>query len=402
MSNLTKISDLMSSTNSPPTPNKDATDSDKVFGSRGRLVDYVDPSSEPAAQILKCGYAIVRVCDEKKAKELAGGLWNDMADLGTGIERYGPETWSNSNWPQTTHGLLQNQGVAHWRGVCKARLATLPTWEQDIFKGNRVISSFDAVAFARPASQQRTYKGNGFDKDVPQVAEWLHTDQAKAKTQTMHHIQGAFALVDIDASMQRTQLVIPKEGEWLQSSRDRFIAAFPPEPPVKGRFDPEREEWVKHTTAEKKWLVENGRVIAPELKAGEMLLWDSGVPHASVPGPLLPGQAERGVRMSVFVSAHPIALINSPHDLRLRRKMLEDGVTSGHRVTTTGKTKAKPYLPCKFDETGRTYGKDLPTFSKNHRVSDYAENWERKQRQQEHDPVAAGIAEMCGGYGHEL
>jgi hypothetical protein len=362
---------------------------------RGRLFPFLDQSDKHVKDLVNDGYTIVRICSEERAAELAAGTWADLEGLGTGIKRDDPKTWKNDvNWPQTTHGLLQNQGAGLWRGTCEARIETAPFW-QAFFGGQQPLLSFDAVSVCRPDSQARAAK-NGKDKDVPAVAEWLHTDQAKGKSQCMHHFQGALALTTLGTAEQKTQLVISKEGETMQSFRDRFLAAFPPEPTIPGKFDPERSEWYKHGTAEKKWLVENGIVISPRLKPGQMLIWDSGVPHASIPGELPEGQKERNVRMSAFISAIPKSIADRD-DIKLRREMLEKGETSGHRVTQLGK-KGK-YLACKFNKKGRTYGKKIPDYADYRVVTGIKRAVESKVAGEEHDEVAAKIGKFCGGYG---
>tara|TARA_Y100000389_G_scaffold131817_1_gene129198 strand:- start:89 stop:1237 length:1149 start_codon:yes stop_codon:yes gene_type:complete len=364
---------------------------------RGRLFCMVTRGSadmaKAAGQLIARGYAVVDVCSPERAAELESEVWTDLEALGTGIDRNDPKTWTNDRWPQTSHGLLQNQQVGLWEGTCLARLETEETWWQ-LLGQERVISSFDAIAVCRPDSQERCYKAelrNQKEKGEGELlSSWLHTDQAKAKTQCLHHIQGAFAITDLGPAEQRTQLVVPKSPlETMQSFRDRFVAAFPPEPVAKGKFNPEREEWVKHSDAERAWLLREGEIVTPELKAGQMLLWDSGVPHASIPGPVAEGQ-KRKVRISTFVSAVPIAGV-SPHDLRERKKMLEQGDTSGHRVTAEGKTK---YLQCKFAKVGRSYGKKLPTYSAARVVSGF-----KRAHEEDDDSVAAKTARFCGGYG---
>jgi hypothetical protein len=364
---------------------------------RGRLFPYMlrgSPKMAAAvARLFARGYAVVDVCSPERAAELESEVWTDLEALGTGIDRNDPSTWNNDRWPQQTHSLLQNQQVGLWEGTCLARLETEETWWQ-LLGQERAISSFDAISVARPDSQERCYKAelrNQKEKGEGELlSSWLHTDQAKAKTQCLHHIQGAFAITDLGPAEQRTQLVVPKSPlETMQSFRDRFVAAFPPEPAAKVKFDPEREEWVKHSDAERAWLLREGEIVTPELKAGQMLLWDSGVPHASIPGPVAEGQ-KRKVRISTFVSAVPIAAV-SPGDLLERKKMLEQGDTSGHRVTTKGKTK---YLQCKFAKTAWSRGKPLPAYSAARVVSGF-----KRAHEEDDDSVAAKIARLCGGYG---
>ena len=368
---------------------------------RGRLVPLLDTEHAAAKKLMSDGYAIVTVCTPERAAELAAGLWADIETTCPGVDCHKPETWTNNLWLQTTHELAQNQQIGLMQGVCEARVETMPMW-MALFGGKRVISSFDAASFARPVQQGNKYKAELSHQrkhGEPQLlSSWLHTDQAKGKSECLRHVQGAFALTALGVAEQRTQLVVPREGETMQSFRDRFLAAFPPVPGLKAK-DIERREWVQHTheagaAEERKWLLENGRVITPVLAAGEMLLWDSGVPHASVPGPC-DRSAERAMRMTTFISALPIELIE-PADLKLRREMLESGVTSGHRVTELGLTKAKPYIACKFANTGRTWGRDLPDYNAARLVTGIKRAWNAGEK----PTIAYKMAKHCGGYGH--
>lgn len=360
---------------------------------RGRLFPFMNTECKHTQELIENGYTIADICSPERAAELASEAWADLEGLKTGIDRDDPKTWNNKNWPQHTHSLLQNQGAGLWRGTCMARLETVPFWQR-LYCGEQPLLSFDAIAVARPDTQDRAFK-TGHDTNVPQIAEWLHTDQAKGKAQCMHHLQGALALTKLGPAEQKTQLVIPKSGESMQAFRDRFVAAFPPTPPAKGKFDPERSEWIKHTAEEKAWLVANGRVVSPELEPGQMLIWDSGVPHASIPGPLPEGQSKRGVRMSCFVSAIPRSIADAA-DIEVRKGMLEKGFTSGHRVTELGKSGR--YLACKFSDTGRTYGKELPAYSKDRAVCGFKRAADDESAGESVDPIAAKMAKYCGGY----
>ena len=366
---------------------------DRLIAPRGRLAKLLHPAHPATESLLKYGYAVVRVCSRERAAQLFDEVMKDLEALGTGIDPSNPSTWTNARWPQTTHGLLQNQGAGLWRGTCLARLETLKFW-QELYGGQEVISSFDAISVCRVDSQERCYKTELANQaklgEAQLLASWVHTDQAKAKSQCLHHIQGALALTPLGEAEQRTQLVVPKEDETMQSLRDRLLEAFPPKAPKKGAT-PERSEWDKATDEERKWLIANGRVVAPVLDAGQMILWDSGVPHASIPGP---ANGPRKPRVSTFVSALPISLIDA-EDLALRKEMLERGFTSGHRVTTKGTN--KPYLMCKFEQTAWPRGNVLPDFKMDRKVSGF----KRAHEAGDTESVEGKMAKMCGGYGNE-
>jgi hypothetical protein len=324
---------------------------------RGRLVELMDTSLPEVQHLFEKGWAKVRIMSPEEAEAHCAMIWDDMEGLGTGIERKDSTTWKKG-WTQATHGLVQNQSSGLWYGVCAARNKTWDFWKC-LYKGLRPISSFDATSFALPSYQAYASK-HGFNKEFGDVANWMHIDQSNFKAECFRHIQGGLALTKLGPAELKTQLFVPKDGETVQSLRDRFLRAFPPstEKVTKG-FNAERAEWIKLSNEQVAWYLENAQLISPELEAGEMILWSSGVAHASAAGPLPGGQAERRLRMSVFVSALPRGLV-SREELEFRRAMLEKGNTSGHRVCEPGVRKG--YVKCDFPRTGQTYG------SSGHRV----------------------------------
>jgi len=356
----------------------DVVRSSNPMSSRGRLSKYLDPEHPATKSLDKHGVAIIRVCSKEEVAQLRSALWDDMEALGTGIKRNDPKTWKVKNWPQSSHGLLQNQHFGLRLSVCMARLKCVDALKP-IFLNALINSSFDAISVARPECQDRAYKkelrlNKLYKEGDALVSSWLHIDQANTKSDCFTHIQGAFALDDLTKAEQRTQFIIPKvdSDETIQRFRDRFLLAFPPSHEAKkSGFDAERAEWISFglkdkikdtdplVIAKRKWLIEYGHVYTPTLEAGEMVLWDSGVPHASIPGPCTGNT--RKVRMSTFVSMLPAELVSDEERI-VRNEMLENLETSGHRVTTFGKS--GKVLKCKFNETGRTYGKTIPEFDK--------------------------------------
>ena len=239
-----------------------------------------------------------------------------------------------------------------------------------------------------------------------QMPKWLHLDQANRKPEVLRHLQGALAITRLGEAEQKTVLVVPRRGESIQSFRDRYLAAFPTDPNEGKSLDAERGEWLKHTIEQKRWLLANGRVVAPKLEPGDMLVWSSGVSHASAPGPLPPDQTERGMRITSFVSAIPKALC-SEADIKKRQEILELGRTSGHRVLEpslkiTKDADGKPvyhesttrFRQCVFDKKGRIYpggGDDeLPEYKTDRVLSGFAEPGDC--------PLKQGMARFCGGY----
>jgi hypothetical protein len=345
----------------------------------GRLFNYTTLKSFHAAKLAEEGYTIVKLMTTDEAKKFEDMIWQDLEGLGTGIKRGDPSTWNNKNWPQTTHGLIQNQQAGKWEGVCTARMETVPFWTS-FFGGEQPLLSFDAISVARPSYQKYAYK-KGITPEVPGVSGWLHMDQSKNNPACAYNYQGALAITDLGQAELKTQLIIPKEGETIQSFRERFLAAFPPTAEDEGR------DWVPHTVAEKRWLAENGRVISPNVPAGSMLIWDSGVSHASVSGTLPDGQDERRIRISCFVSAIPKCIVGQD-ELKVRQQLLRTHKTSTHGVTKRGKRGT--FLPNSFQNSGRTYGAALPNYS-NKRVIEHTDDPNQ-------DTIPSKMAKFCGGF----
>ena len=375
---------------------------------RGRLSDYLDFNMKQVMKLGTVGYCVFR--GVASPEELARGLelfWDDSEALGTGIKRDDPSTHVNKAWPVSAHGLAQLAGWGLFPSACYFRLLTERTWRK-MFGDEDVIASFDCMSICPGKFQDNVYP-TCFDKEfLPdvQMPKWLHLDQANRKPEVLRHLQGALAITRLGAAEQKTVLVVPRRGETIQSFRDRYLAAFPTDPNEGKSLDAERGEWLKHTIEQKRWLIANGRVVAPKLEPGDMLVWSSGVSHASAPGPLPPDQTERGMRITSFVSAIPKALC-SEADIKKRQEILELGRTSGHRVLEpslkiTKDADGKPvynesttrFRQCVFDRKGRIYpggGDDnLPEYKTDRVLGGFAEPGDC--------PLKQGMARFCGGY----
>lgn len=357
---------------------------------RGRLIDHLDHNRPEIQKLMRKGYCIVRgVLSPEQILAARDAVWADSESLGTGIDRHDKSTWRKEAWPSSAHGLVQHGGWGLFPGACLVRVMTEEAWRA-LFKGEQPIASFDCMAICTPTFQQNISK-KSMDEDVPQVPEWLHSDQAQHKTELLRHMQGMVALFDADQADMSTVLIAPREGESAQSLRDRFLAQFPADPANKKQADAERKEWIKHDAEQKQWLVSNGIVCKPRVKAGDMLIWASGVPHASGPGKLPDGQDERNMRMSLMVSCVPRSLVTDA-EMGFRRELLEKGFTSGHRVCEPREKRKGKFNQCVFPKKPRVYpGADVPTYNTGRILSDFG-------TRRVDDPVHTAMARYCGGY----
>jgi hypothetical protein len=353
----------------------------RMYKPRGRLLEHLDLKNREAVQLAKRGAVVVTCCTRERAAELREEVQKDFEALGTGIDFSDPATWTNEKWPQHTHGLNQNQGLGLMRGACIARINTVKAWQALGFE--RPLLSFDAVTVSRPATQDRLVADQK-RAAVPEVPSWLHIDQAPSNEHALDCVQGALALNDQKGGTQRTFMILPPKGESAQGFRDRFLAAFPAE----GRKLPHAHF---HTLDddEKRWLLANGEPWWPELEAGQLLIWDSCIAHASQPG-----EGEKRMRFSTFVSAKPVELATK-EELAVRRDMLEKGVVSCHNPVRQGK---KRLLANGFEDTGRTYGKAMPAFQKRRLVRGIKRAGTAPAGQPV-DKLAKYMAKHCAGYG---
>lgn len=101
-----------------------------MYDARGPLLNKVSPHVQ---ELLVKGYTVIKVCDDERAEILRKGIWKDVEDMGSGVRENDPNTWGSDRWPQTTHGLLQNQSIGRRRGVCEARVETISVWEENLF-----------------------------------------------------------------------------------------------------------------------------------------------------------------------------------------------------------------------------------------------------------------------------
>ena len=357
---------------------------------RGRLVEHLDQDRPEVQKLMRSGYCVIKgVLTPQQVLEARDHVWTDSESLDSGVDRNAPATWSNKDaWPTSAHGLVQFAGFGLFRGVCAARNMTEPAW-QSLFKGEQPIASFDCMSICPPKFQHNISK-TWRDKHVPEVPAWLHFDQAHAKPELLQHMQGMVALYPAGQAEMSTILIAPRKGESAQSFRDRYIATFPMDPTDKKHVDAERREWMQFTTEQKQWLVDNGRVLKPRVEAGDMLIWASGVAHASGPDELPEGQTERGLRMSLMVSCVPRSLV-SDEQIAFRKELLEKGRTSGHRVCEP-KAKGKGYAQCIFGPKRQAYGGDQPpAYNLERRLSDFA-------TRRSDDPIHSATARFCGGY----
>ena len=225
---------------------------------RGRLIEHLDLRLPWVQHLLRTGYAVVDCIDPERAEYHNMQIWRDMVSMGTGIEFKNPATLKNPHFPGVPRGLLQTLGAALWPSVSDARNDTEKTFKT-MFNGSDVLFSWDALAFAAPkVSRKRAREGT--DKDVPELANWLHTDERRSRRDLCHWIQGCLALEDLGPAELRTQVVAAPDGMTAQEFTDRFCDLFPnPTANYAGKFaKPDATKSARRVTQEQGWATTQG------------------------------------------------------------------------------------------------------------------------------------------------
>ena len=391
---------------------------------RGRLAEYLDESQPEVQHLLKHGWAVVRVFSEEDAAKYCRWVWNDLASIGTGIKPKDEGTLVDGKWPGAPRGLMQSGGAGLWPSHCAAANAAEPAMKR-LFGGKRadepLLRSWDALAIM-PPSKVKNYPKRCFDKDVPALSCWLHTDDAPPKykgTDLVHWIQGCIALEPVEYGDIGTQIVGAPDGMNAQAFVDWFGKERPDQAPSEAKRKAAapwtRVGWCAHHTGDKEWLCKNGVVVKPNLRPGEMLLWCSRMPHANV-AEAADKDKPRNWRTSILTNYIPRAVCYEK-EVAKRQEMGEKKRTSGHQVVARGVHFDKNGSLCEqlFSITPNIYGpprpgdfdpkvNKLPTMSGFKRYKRPREEWGEDERypDPERHPklfkIHADTARLCFGY----
>ena len=126
-------------------------------------IDYLDRE----------GYVIIKnALTANEASKTLDLLWDYLENLGTGIDRTNPMTWSDDKWPTCAHGgIIPSYGIGHseaqWfvRGVPNVKKAFAKVWGTD-----DLLTSFDGVSLWRPWNIDPSWK-------TQSGQAWFHIDQ---------------------------------------------------------------------------------------------------------------------------------------------------------------------------------------------------------------------------------
>lgn len=194
--------------------------------------------------------------------------WDFLENLGTGIDRFEPATWTDDRWPVSVHGgIIPSQGIGHskaqWfiRSVAQVKQAFAAVWDDD-----DLLVSFDGMALWRPPHIDPTWETN-------RGGSWLHIDQHPIGRPGFHCVQGLVSLLPTSSSTGGN-IVVPGSHRLFESIPDRYSDRL-------DRIDPSIDHF--RFPADDPQLAATPPIMC-HMEAGDLMLWDSRTIHCSSPG----------------------------------------------------------------------------------------------------------------------
>ena len=292
-------------------------------------VDKFDVADAAArAHLDERGFVVFRGVLDAAEVDRANELFFDYLEaLGSGVDRGESNTWGDDHWPPCAGdaGILPWFGIGQspfmWFVQTRSRVAAAyrQAWGLD---DAALACSFDGCCAWRPG--QKTRSG------------WLHVDQDALRGDKREMLQG---LVNLSAPVSAAT-----GGLVLVDRSHRTV--FP-------RLAEQYGEALRANAGDDYFELSSvddvyteGSVICCRLDAGDMIIWDSRVAHASHPPSDPAADSHALVRLCAYVCMAP----PSPDEAvrRARRAAFDDGQTTTHwptKVVTTDVYESFAALP---------------------------------------------------------
>lgn len=234
-----------------------------------RVPRFEAGSAESVEHLNDEGFVVIaNVLDSEQTAEALDLTWRFLEDLGTGIDRHDPSTWSDDRWPIAVHGgIIPSQGIGHsaaqWfiRSAPGVKQAFASVWDDD-----DLLVSFDGMALWRPSSVEPEWQTN-------RGGSWLHIDQHPVGRPGFQCVQGLVNLIETSPEVGGN-ILIPGSHLLHDSIADRY-------PERLGRIHPSIDHF-RYPSDDP--LLAGTPPIMAHLDAGDLLLWDSRTIHCSSPG----------------------------------------------------------------------------------------------------------------------
>ena len=269
--------------------------------------------------LLREGFVVVAgAADARELSRLRHLLWVHLEET-TPMRRGFPETWGRTPFPGPARLGLQTWGCVGqsevmWRARCLPRVGASFEAAWGLEGGAPLLTSFDGLALFRPPQVNPSWA-------TRPALEWLHVDQGSSK-RGLVGVQGALLLYDQDESTGGF-VCVPRSHE----RHEQLVPAHKTHDFVQFKPDDARLDGLG-----------DARLVCA--RAGDLVLWDSRLVHASQPADAsapLPTDDECGGRprlsraccMICMVPAAPYVSAQ-PNLADERRALVEAAATTTH------------------------------------------------------------------------
>ena len=254
-------------------------------------VPRFDSGSDKSIDYLESeGYVIIKnALTANEASKTLDLLWDYLENLGTGIDRTNPMTWSDDKWPTCAHGgIIPSYGIGHseaqWfvRGVPNVKKAFAKVWGT-----NDLLTSFDGVSLWRPWNIDPSWK-------TQSGQAWFHIDQHPISKPGKQCIQGLINLLPTSKEIGGN-VVIPKSHNFFKDLPEEYKERVERLPLDIDHFRfPHDDPKLSSEPA-----------VMAHMEPGDMLLWDSRTIHCSSSGSSLPDGTNDLIRAASLICMMP-------------------------------------------------------------------------------------------------
>ena len=290
----------------------DPVDPGRIEPSYTRVPRFAAGSPESVAYLGEHGYVVIaKALDDEQAARALELTWDYLEQLGTGIDRSDPETWTDERWPTTAHGgILPGHGIGHsaaqWfiRSAPAVKQAFAAVWDED-----DLLVSFDGMALWRPWAINPAWKTN-------RGGSWLHIDQHPTNRPGFQCVQGLVSLLPTSPDVG---------GNVLIPGSHRSFAQIPEVYPQRLGRVPVDVDHFRFPADDP--LLGGTPAITCHMEAGDLLLWDSRTIHCSNASDTPAAVRDQLIRAASLVCMMP-GRLTSPQVLEERKRAVEQVVST--------------------------------------------------------------------------
>ena len=300
----------------------------KVFD--GPKFNVLDPDERAKSRefLLEHGFVVVyNVADAKQVKSIKDKAFDFMHQANPHFDPNDTTTWTNANTPgMFGNGIMFEDGVGQSPAMWEARtLPTMRTWFSEYFNTQRLLTSFDGMAFFRGAEH----------KFLPNRA-WLHTDQDMLSVPDLgYSVQGALNLVDCKNPYDSGSFLVVDKSHLEMERR------------LKAGLETDQMNSLKRHFYKLAFIHDMYKQVANEATpallvpalAGECVYWLSTAVHANY-APITSNWKNMERRLVTFVALAPIDHFPTPMG-RLGRAITAVSKEASKSSTESDETKEK-------------------------------------------------------------